>query len=251
MILTYHEIAPTDPGYVYSLHVDHLVEHLSITQARPQGIVRPRITFDDGHISQYEYALPALQQKGISGTFFITAGWVDRKRAVMTWRQLRELVSLGHEIQSHGWSHALLSHCNQRDLKEELLRSRHSLEDRLGTRVDGISMPGGRWSKKVLAACAEEEYRTVYISDPYFKMQQVSGVMVAGRAMVRSGMRAPQLLSLLRSERTVWSKERLRFQLKAWLRSGIGENAYHRLWLKLGGSKSRAEVSATSGDNWR
>lgn len=240
MVLTYHEIAPEDSGYVYSLRVDHFFEHLSLRHTLPTTVMSPQITFDDGHISQYKYALPALQQEAVTGTFFITAAWVNREQEFMNWRHLRELVSLGHQVQSHGWSHALLSHCSHRKIRDELRRSCHSLEDGLGTRIDAISMPGGRWNQAVLAACAEEEYQTVYISNPYFKSRRIEGVMVVGRAMARSGMRASQVLSLLKSEGTIWSKERLRFHLKDLVRSGVGERAYHRLWLQLGGASNRA-----------
>src|ERR1035441_4804186 len=80
----------------------------------------PEVTFDDGHISDYEYALPILQSRALTARFFITVGWTGKKPGYMGWRELRSLHESGHLIGAHGWSHALLTHCAQGDLDKEL-----------------------------------------------------------------------------------------------------------------------------------
>ncbi len=42
----------------------------------------PEITFDDGHVSNFEFALPILQSRNLRAWFFITVGWTGHKTRV-------------------------------------------------------------------------------------------------------------------------------------------------------------------------
>ncbi len=236
MLLTYHEISPTPSTYVYSATVPELQEHVRLIGSFSKSVHNVGVTFDDGHMSQFTHAVPVLEKELRKATFFITAGWTGIRAGYMTWAQLRELAALGHEIQSHGLTHALLTHCTPEQLTIELRRSKQRLEDGLGLPVNAISMPGGRWNTRVLAACAQEGYRVVYTSHPYAKPKQAGGVTVIGRAMIRRSTGAPELLALLRSEQEFWSREKLQFHLKHSLRSVLGDQVYHRLWSWAGNS---------------
>jgi peptidoglycan/xylan/chitin deacetylase (PgdA/CDA1 family) len=121
MILTYHEIAPAATRYVYSIEARNLEEHLRMSRRTDP---RLDVTFDDGHGSQYRYGLPLLRQYGLKAMFFITASWTNVRRGYMDWSQLAELVAGGHDVQSHGWSHRLLTACSDAELETELRRSR-------------------------------------------------------------------------------------------------------------------------------
>ena len=72
----------------------------------------PELTFDDGHISNIDLAAPILQSRNLKARFFITAGWTGTKPSYMGWPELRLLHSAGHSIGAHGWTHTLLTHCN-------------------------------------------------------------------------------------------------------------------------------------------
>lgn len=245
MVLTYHEITPHRSAYVYSITEAEFQEQIELIGSLCRPLRAPVITFDDGHVSQFTHALPALERAEKKAIFFITAGWTGSRSDYMTWSQLRELAALGHEVQAHGWTHALLTHCASDQLVEELRRSKQALEDGLGSPVYSISMPGGRWNASVLAACAREGYRYVYTSDPYAGTKKAGEVTVAGRAMIRCRTTAPELLRLLRSEHAFWSREKMQFHLKRSVRSVLGDRAYHRLWSWMGSSSQR--LSATEG----
>src|SRR5260221_14516941 len=103
----------------------------------------------------------------------------------MTSSQLEQLMSAGHNVQSHAWSHEFLTGCSASQLDYELRNSRKTLEDRLGIGVDSISVPGGRWNATVLEACAAAGYQHVYTSEPMFKPVYEHGVWRHGRLMVR------------------------------------------------------------------
>src|SRR5467141_2847567 len=66
------------------------------------------LTFDDGAVSQYLNARPALADHGFHATFFINSGFVNPRSDgttnpyYMSWAQLTQLAAEGHEIGGHG-----------------------------------------------------------------------------------------------------------------------------------------------------
>ncbi len=233
-ILTYHEVVPAQASYLYSVTSGQLEEHLQLVAelqaaARPV-VVAPRVTFDDGYVSNHQYALPLLEQYSVRAIFFVTAGWIGKRPGIMSWAQLREITTLGHEVESHSWSHKFLTHCSDSELREEMRRSKHTLEDKLGVVVDAISAPGGRFNRRALAAAAMVGYRRVYVSNPWMNPAEQSGVRVLGRLMVQNGMNAQQLQRLfnLRGAPLLW--RRTQYQLKEILKSALGDAVYQRMW---------------------
>src|SRR4051794_13373652 len=106
MILTYHEVLP-NPVYLYGVSLEQFGEHLRF--AKTNGVP---VTLDDGEITQYTHAFPALQELGTRATVFALPGLVDRDKKYMTWAQLREMAERGHSVQSHGWGHRFLTKCS-------------------------------------------------------------------------------------------------------------------------------------------
>ncbi|HOL71490.1 MAG TPA: polysaccharide deacetylase family protein [Bryobacteraceae bacterium] len=235
MILTYHELEPHSASRPYSVLCSMFRRHLETLQTlRQTGVPLPEITFDDGHASQYEYGAPALEEAGFHGIFFITAGWTGQRAGYMSAADLRSLARAGHEIGSHGWSHALLTRCSESELAEELRRSRAFLEDCLGQAVTSISMPGGRWNDRVLAACAEAGYRRVYNSEPHRRPGPRCGVELAGRWMVRRTTDTGGLMRVVRAGGARRLLLRAQHEVKSVVRRLAGDALYQRMWQTLG-----------------
>jgi polysaccharide deacetylase family protein (PEP-CTERM system associated) len=74
--------------------------------------------------------LEVLDEHGVKGTFFVQGRVAETFPAMV-----RGLVELGHEVQSHGYSHRPLYAMNRAELRDELERSRETVEDAAGTRV--------------------------------------------------------------------------------------------------------------------
>jgi peptidoglycan/xylan/chitin deacetylase (PgdA/CDA1 family) len=147
-------------------------------------------------------------------------------------------------VQSHGWSHALLTNCTPPQLSEELRRSRLTLEDRLATPVNAISVPGGRFNAEVLRACHREGYQRVFISDPYRPVANSDGLTVAGRAMIRNTHGTAELLALLRSENRRFSPQQVGFRVKQSVRMLVGDRLYHQvLWKWFGAPGEKAAIN--------
>jgi len=98
-------------------------------------------TFDDGFISQYNYAAPILDSFGFKGTFFVISGsMTDDLPGIWrygTWKQFREMALDGHEIGSHTVTHADLDTLATGDtttagtLLYELYQSKKTIEQKI------------------------------------------------------------------------------------------------------------------------
>jgi peptidoglycan/xylan/chitin deacetylase (PgdA/CDA1 family) len=71
------------------------------------------LTFDDGLQGDYDHVLPALQQHGMTGTFYINSGFIrtaaaDRVPDYMIWSEVQALQAAGMEIGGHTTDHANL-----------------------------------------------------------------------------------------------------------------------------------------------
>ena len=65
--------------------------------------------------------------------------------------------------------------------------------------VEEISVPGGRWNRRVIKACADAGYRQVYVSDPWVA-ESMFGTQVIGRFMVRRTTTATELLKVIQQD---------------------------------------------------
>jgi polysaccharide deacetylase family protein (PEP-CTERM system associated) len=103
-------------------------------------------------VRNVDRVLAVLDDHGVKGTFF-----VQGKVAETFPRLVRDLVSAGHEIQSHGYSHRPLFAMNRRELRDELERARKTVEDASGLRVNAFRaqdfsiVAGNLWALDVLA----------------------------------------------------------------------------------------------------
>src|ERR1700687_382329 len=81
--LTYHEITEAKSEYLYGISRGQFKEHLRCVQrvatVNRSGSTLPYITFDDGHVSQYDEAFLVLQELSMKATFFVTAGWAGER----------------------------------------------------------------------------------------------------------------------------------------------------------------------------
>ena len=239
LYLLYHELQATKTDYGYALPTDSFREHLELFATLQDGTgesLNPVITFDDGHRSNFEQALPLLISHKVSAHFFITAGWTSTRPDYMSWDQLRTLQREGQQIGAHGWSHKLLTHCSDAELGTELVTSRQVLEDKLGTAITAISLPGGRFNRRVLAACKRAGYRQVFTSVP--EVRQVASSELVGRLNLRAGVTLPWLKAVLTPSSGVLRRMHFNYKVKAAAQRALGDPLYMKLWAALNRAES-------------
>lgn len=186
-ILCYHSLDPAGGPHT-SATPDEFGRHLDWLSARsevvPLGAVVDRlaapsdgrpivaVTFDDGYEDNHAHALPALVDRGLTATFFVTSGFVDdfggtRARMAgvwsdpapslrpMTWSQVDEMVHAGMEIGGHTRTHRNLAALTPVEARQEIGDDRRRIEDKLGRAVTSFAYPFGRPGHDVTVATTE------------------------------------------------------------------------------------------------
>jgi polysaccharide deacetylase family protein (PEP-CTERM system associated) len=121
--------------------------------------------------------LGLLDSKGIKATFF-TLGWIAERYPAM----VRDIVTRGHELASHGYGHERASNLTEAHFREDVRSSKRILEDISGQQVKGYRAPsfsigtGNMWALDVLQS---EGYR--YSSSIYPVLHDHYGVPDAPR----------------------------------------------------------------------
>ena len=230
----YHELRPGGSRYSYVADTEMFKKHLSLFAKlwdSPDCPHYPRVTFDDGHLSDYEHALPLLELQGVKANFFITAGWTGKRSGYMGWPEIKYLGEHGHAIGAHGWSHTLLTQCGKTQLDSELRDSKIALENALGRAVTTMSLPGGRYNSRVISACEDAGYTQIYTSVP--QSEPVPLPLLVGRLNVLGGAQAQWLARLFDSSDSLLSTLKSRYRLKLAIKEALGDDLYERLWNRI------------------
>jgi peptidoglycan/xylan/chitin deacetylase (PgdA/CDA1 family) len=129
-----------------------------------KGVV---ITFDDGLANNYTNAFPILKKLNLTATIFVITDFVGKAKYV-DWGQLKEMSGEDISIQSHTMTHRPLPLLETNEIMYELDKSKKSIEDRLGSVVDFLSVPHGMIDQKVIDVAQAVGYRGVCTSEPGF-----------------------------------------------------------------------------------
>ncbi|MDR3746297.1 MAG: polysaccharide deacetylase family protein [Acidobacteriaceae bacterium] len=231
LYLLYHELRASQSQYSYVTETQLFERHLDLfSQLRKadSSKICPELTFDDGHISNYELAAPILQSREMAAQFFITVGWTGTKPGYMGWTELRALQQAGFSIGAHGWTHTLLTHCSDDELQVELGKARLTLEDKLGISITIMSLPGGRYNRRVLAACAQAGYTQIYTSAP--KTESLPLGTMVGRMNILGNMQPEWLAKLFQPDSSVLDSLGRKYRMKEAAKSLLGDRIYEKLW---------------------
>jgi Polysaccharide deacetylase len=245
LFLLYHELRANAAQYSYVTNVAQFERHADLyarLREAKDAAMWPEITFDDGHLSDLELAAPVLEARGLRAIFFITVGWTGTKPGYMGWDELRALDRSGHAIGAHGWSHKLLTHCSDRELQTELNEARNTLEDKLGISITTMSLPGGRYNRRVLAACEQAGYTTIYTSIPRAETLSLSATV--GRLNILGDVQLEWIERLFQPEDTLLADLGQRCRRKEAVKKLLGDRLYAKLWALV----NRQEPDADGGD---
>ena len=86
------------------------------------------ITFDDGYPSQYTLGVPALNARGMKGTFFIITDDEGIPLSTSAWNSWRNVAISGHEIGGHTLSHPDLTSLSSTQVQIELSESKAEID---------------------------------------------------------------------------------------------------------------------------
>ncbi len=145
------------------------------------------ITFDDGFADFYDTALPILKRYNFTATLYITTAYVngtsrwlqregESERPMVSWEQIAEISAQEIEIGAHSHRHFQLDTLPLARAQEEIVLSKHILEEHLDTNVRSFAYPFGYSTSKVrqlvqkagfTSACAVKHALSSQASNPF------------------------------------------------------------------------------------
>jgi peptidoglycan-N-acetylglucosamine deacetylase len=111
---------------------------------------RVALTFDDGPSEWTEPILEILSAHGAHATFFVIGNLAQRRADLV-----RRMVTDGHEVGNHTWSHPRLAEdCDDARVREELVRTNEVLTEILGFPPNRFRAPRYNLDERVLAVAS-------------------------------------------------------------------------------------------------
>lgn len=93
------------------------------------------LTFDDGTLDHRDNAIPVLNSKGFSGTFFLN------KKSNYSWP--KSAINQGHEMGNHTMNHVHLSNIDTNLFKDEITNFQNTIQNELDSPVNTFAYPYG------------------------------------------------------------------------------------------------------------
>jgi peptidoglycan/xylan/chitin deacetylase (PgdA/CDA1 family) len=245
----YHATPSRDKRVDYfDVHVDALALQLAYLQERrllgqslesclSTASSKPcvAITFDDAHVSNFEFAFPVLAAHGMTATIFAVPEWVGTT-GYCSWGQLRQLHNAGWSIQSHTLTHPFLSTLSHEQVQRELVQSRVVIEEEVGAAVETVALPNGDWPiKSIRHLIPEAGYRYIATSRWHANGAAEATRGILGRYTVRRDTSLSSFAKTVDMLPGTWSNEGLRLSVLSSLRGALGVDRYRsirRLLLK-------------------
>ncbi len=122
------------------------------------------LTFDDGYASDVDIALPALQERGLSASYFPLAGRLGSPGRLDA-AGVRALALAGMTVGSHGMRHRSWRGLDAQSAEEELTIARSVIAEAAAEPVTSAACPFGAYDRRVLAALRRHGYTRIFTSD--------------------------------------------------------------------------------------
>jgi len=207
------------------------------------------ITFDDGHRSNLELAVPLLLERGLTAYFFITTGFTDSRPGFMSSQEITSLASVpGMVVGSHGVTHRFFNDMSKEEAVSELVESKETLENLTNHPCESMSFPGGRYNKKVLRLMKSSGYSQWFGSDigmvdpaecfnkhpisdtPCHRILPMSGIRPINRVAIRRNTQLHEFEQMISPDRHYYRSQVRKSQAKKVLQKALGNRLYYGLY---------------------
>jgi len=187
------------------------------------------LSFDDGAVSDLEIASKILLKHKLKATFFVTTSYIGTP-GYMTWGQVQELKQKGFDIQSHSHSHKLLATLSKKEIVQDLKMAKNMIEQKLGSPVEALSLPGGSINRKVLEAALQTGHKYIFTSVP--KLNIFSQGNVFHRILIKQNTKVDNLKKILVMDERYLKKEQNKYYIRKAIKAIITPKIYHYFWKK-------------------
>lgn len=121
------------------------------------------LTFDEGYENGYtDDILDTLKEKNVRAVFFVTYDYAEKNPEL-----IRRMISEGHTVGNHTFSHPSLPECSPDELYNELSQLHEYILEKFDYEMYVMRPPMGEFSERVLKCAADMGYTTVLWSFAY------------------------------------------------------------------------------------
>lgn len=222
-ILLYHRLGPaltdamtvTTPVFEAQLRLLHQRDYRVIPVRQLVDVLRRAgtaipdravaIAVDDGHRSVYSDMFPLIRQYRLPVTLFVYPSAISNASNALTWAQLAEMKASGLvDVQSHTYWHPnftiergrLAPEVYQRFVRDQLVRSKAVIEERLGSPVDLLAWPFGIYDPDLMRQAATAGYAAAF-SIERRPVTRTDNLLALPRYIVTDADRGPRFEALL------------------------------------------------------
>jgi peptidoglycan/xylan/chitin deacetylase (PgdA/CDA1 family) len=126
------------------------------------------LTFDDGFIDNFEFAVPLLRKYQIAATFFVPTEFIGRTSILPEFMGMTvaDITNVANdplfEVGSHAVSHRRLSTLAPEEVLQELASSKQRLEEIIGKPVTSFAYPYGDFSPRDAKLVEQAGYQIAF-----------------------------------------------------------------------------------------
>ncbi len=251
IVLMYHALyADNDISLIdsddlpYAVSVSDFTQQMELLQRYTVGIWSDIklpdiiITFDDGHISNHDLALPILKQFGFHAYFFITSGFIGERRGFCEPVHISNMADLGHVVGAHGQTHLFFDDLTPNAAEAELRACSAALKDITGDEVHSISFPGGRFNDDTVKLCDQTGLKLMFGSEfGAVKGAAVKSTLkapdVINRIAIRRNTSLTEFKRIISRDKKYYITQTAKHQCKLVVQRMLGNKLYHGLYRLL------------------
>ncbi len=192
------------------------------------------ITFDDGHVSNFDIAMPLLVERGLHAYMFVTSDFVNQREHFCSAEQLALMSQSGLQIGSHGTTHRFFDDLSDEEAECELRQSMQQLSDQSGQQIESISYPGGRYSQRTLEISRKSGYRQLFGSTiGILKQSDLNAKAPFKRVAIRRSTTLDEFDRIINGDATYYAIEQGKQKAKTLVKRTLGNRLYHGLYKSI------------------
>lgn len=246
VVLMYHGLYPGEDtsridaeDLPYAVSTQNFIQQLDLLQNKNVGLINDAagelpdvvITFDDGHISNFDLAMPLLAERGLSAYIFVTGNFVGQRPHFCHPKHLAKMVEGGMEIGSHGMTHRFFDDLSNEQAECELRQSMQQLSEQCGQAVKSISYPGGRYNNSTLEYSRSAGYAQLFGSVVgTVKQADVTAIPPLNRVAIRRGTTLQEFEKIINADVAYYAVAQTKHKAKTLVKRTLGNRLYHGLY---------------------
>lgn len=144
------------------------------------------LSFDDGHLSDYELVIPLLKKYNMDACFFIVAENIQNDQ--LAWDRVKEIHQMGFSIGSHGLRHKKMTLLNEMEQEEEFLKSKQIIERCIGSEIHFFAFPEGRYSTHLVETGKKAGYKKLFSTEAKWNQLKTSCDVIGRWSIKQNGL---------------------------------------------------------------